>query len=165
MVASFHCCGTSPPFHTSTRLAWKRSRTMGSASSSILSSSTRRESGPGTFQLCIPRIADPVSSSVKADPSKTESPVVGAAGRCCTSPMVAGFSVGDLVLRRVLKNLAHRWRISTWSFTKTPFSSLIYCCPPDYLPPRPLDLLRYLYRPLTSRSSYITSSLVTYLTR
>ena len=27
MVASFHCCGTSPPVHTSTRMAWKRSRT------------------------------------------------------------------------------------------------------------------------------------------
>ena len=107
MVASFHCCGTSPPVHTSTRMAWKRSRTMGSAGSSILSSSATRESGPGAFQLCIPRIARLVSSSVGADPSGTESPVVGAAGRCCTSSMMAGFSLGDFVLRRVLKNLAH----------------------------------------------------------
>ena len=113
MVASFHCYGTSPPVHTSTRMAWKRSRTMGSAGSSILSSSATRESGPGAFQLCIPRIARLVSSSVGADPSGTESPVVGAAGHCYTSSMMAGFSLGDVVLRRVLKNLAHRWRIWT----------------------------------------------------
>ena len=81
MVASFHCCGTSPPSHTSTRMAKKRSRTMGSVGSSILSSSATRESGPGTFQLCIPQIARLVFSSVGADPSGTESPVVGAAGR------------------------------------------------------------------------------------
>ena len=55
MVASFHCCRTSPPFHTSTRMAWKRSRTMDLSGSSILSSSATRESGPGAFQLCIPR--------------------------------------------------------------------------------------------------------------
>ena len=136
MVASFHGCGTSPPFHTSTRMAWKRSRMMGSAGSSILSSSTTKESGPGAFQLCIPRIARPVPSSVGADPSSTESPVGGAAGRCCTSSMMAGFSLGDLVLRRVPKNLAHRWRISPLSLSKTPFSSLTYCCPPHRLPPR-----------------------------
>ena len=133
MVASFHCCGTSPPVHTSTRMAWKRSRTMGSAGSSILSSSATRESGPGAFQLYIPRIARLVSSSVGADPSGTESLVVGAAGRCCTSSMMAGFSLKDLVLRRVPKNLAHRWRISALSLSKTPFSSLMYCCP--RLPP------------------------------
>ena len=165
MVASFHCCGTSPPDHTSTRMAWKRSRTMGSAGSSILSSSATRESGPGAFQLCIPRIARLVSSSVGADPSGTESPVVGSAGRCCTSSMRAGFSLGDFVLRRVLKNLAHRWRISALSLSKTPFSSLIYCCPPDCLPPRPTDFLRCLYRPLKSRSSYNACSLNTYLSR
>ena len=165
MVASFHCCGTSPPFHTSTRMAWKRSRTMGSAGSSILSSYTRRESGPGALQLCIPRTTRLVSSSVGADPSGTESPVVGAAGRCCTSSMMAGFSVGDLVLRIVLTNLAHRWRISLLSFSKTLLSSLIYCCHPDHLPPRPTDFLRCLCRPLMSRSSYISSSLVTYLSR
>ena len=107
MVASFHCCGTSPPFHTWTRMAWKCSKTMGSAGSPILSSSATRESGPGAFQLCIPRIARLVSSSVGADPSGTESTVVGDAGRCSTSSMVAGFSLGDLVLKRVLKNLAH----------------------------------------------------------
>ena len=134
MVASFHCCGTSPPFHTLTRMAWKRSRTMDSAGSSILSSSTRRESGPGPFQLCIPRTARLVSSSVRADPAGTESPVVGATGRYCTSSMMAGFSVGDLLLGRVLKNLAHRWRISPLSFSKTPFPSLAYCCLPR-LPP------------------------------
>ena len=71
-MASFHCCGTSPPVHTSTRMAWKRSRTMGSAGSSILSSSATRESGPGAFQLCIPRIDRLVSSSVGADPSGTK---------------------------------------------------------------------------------------------
>ena len=134
MVASFHCCGTSLPVHTSTRMAWKRSRTTGSAGSSILSSSATRESGPGAFQLCIPRTVRLVSSSVGADPSGTESPVVGAANRCCTSSMMAGFSLGDLVLRRVLKNLVHLWRISVLSLSKTPFSSLIYCCPPR-LPP------------------------------
>ena len=133
-MASFHCCGTSPPVHTSTRMAWKRSRTMGSAGSSILSSSATRESGPGAFQLCIPRIARLVSSSVGADPSGTESPVVGAAGRCCTSSMMAGFSLGDFVLRRVLKNLPHRWRIAALSLSKTPCSSLMNCCPPR-LPP------------------------------
>ena len=90
MVASFHCCGTSPPFHTSTRMAWKCSRTVGSAGSSILSSSTTRESGPGAFPLCIARIARLVSSSVGADPSGTESPVVW----CCRSLLH-------------LKNLAH----------------------------------------------------------
>ena len=164
-MASFHCCGTSPPVHTSTRMAWKRSRTMGSAGSSILSSSATRESGPGAFQLCIPRIARLVSSSVRADPSGTESPVVGAAGRCCISSMMAGFSLGDFVLRRVLKNLPHRWRIAALSLSKTPCSSLINCCPPDCLPPRPTDFLRCLYRPLTSRSSYNASSLVTYLSR
>ena len=165
MVASFHCCGTSPPVYTSTRMAWKRSRTMGSAGSSILSSSATRESGSGAFQLCIPQIARLVSSSVGADPSGTESSVVGAAGRCCTSSMMAGFSLGDFVLRRVLKNLAHRWRTSALSLSKTPFSSLIYCCPLDCLPPRPTDFLRCLYRPLKSRSSYNASSLVTYLSR
>ena len=139
--------------------------TMGSAGSSISSSSATRESGPDAFQLCIPRIANLVSSSVGADPSGTESPMVGATGRCCTSSMMAGFSLGDLVLRRVLKNLAHRWRISALSLSKTPFSSLIYCCPPYCLPPRPTDFLRCLYRPLKSRSSYIVSSLVTYLSR
>ena len=138
---------------------------MGSAGSSILSSSNTRESRPGAFQLCIPRIAPFVSSSVGADPSGTESPVVGAAGRCCTSSMMAGFSLGDLVLRRVLKNLAHRWRISPLSLRKTPFSSLTYCGPPDCLPPTPIDFLRCLYRPLMSRSSYIACSLVTYLSR
>ena len=50
-----------------------------------------RESGPGTFQLCIPRIARLVSSSVGADSSGTESPVVGAPGCYCTSSMMAGF--------------------------------------------------------------------------
>ena len=164
-MASFHCCGTSPPVHTSTRMAWKRSRTMGSAGSSILSSSATRESGPGAFQLCIPRIARLVSSSVGADPSGTESPVVGAAGRCCTSSMMAEFSLGDFVLRRVLKNLPHRWRTSALSLSKTLFSSLMHCCPPDCLPPRPTDFLRCLYRPLKSRSSYNASSLVTYLSR
>ena len=138
-MASFHCCGTSPPVHTSTRMAWKRSRTMGSAGSSILSSSATRESGPGAFQLCIPRIARLVSSSVGADPSGTESPVVGASGGCCTSSMMAGFSLGDFVLRRVLKNLPHCWRISALSLSKTPFSSLMNCCPPDCLPPRPIS--------------------------
>ena len=128
-MASFHCCGTSPPVYTSTRMAWKRSRTMGSAGSSILSSSATRESGPGAFQLCIPRIARLVSSSVGADPSGTESPVVGAAGRCCTSSMMAGFSLGDFVLRRVLENLPHRWRIAALSLSKTPCSSLMNCCP------------------------------------
>ena len=165
MVASFHCCGTSPPVHTSTRMEWKRSRTMGSAGSSILSSSATRESGPGAFQLCIPRIARLVSPSVGADPSGTESPVVGAAGRCCASSMMAGFSLGDFVLRRVLNNLAHRWRISALSLSKTPFSSLIYCYPLDCLSPKPTDFLRCLYRPLKSRSSYNASSLVTYLSR
>ena len=164
-MASFHCCGTFPPVHTSTRMAWKRSRTMGSAGSSILSNSATRESGPGAFQLCIPRIARLVFSSVGADPSGTESPVVGAAGRCCTSSMMAGFSLGDFVLRRVLKNLPYRWRISALSLSKTPFSSLMYCCPPDCLPPRPTDFLKCLYRPLKSRSSYNASSLVTYLSR
>ena len=53
-MASFHCCGTSPPVHTSTRMAWKRSRTMGSAGSSILSSSATRESGPGAFPVVHP---------------------------------------------------------------------------------------------------------------
>ena len=144
-------------------MTWKRSRTMGSAGSSILSSSTTRESGLGAFQLCIPRIARLVASSVGADPSGTESPVAAAAGGCCTSSMMAGFSLEDLVLRRVLKNLAHRWRISPLSLSKTPFSSLTYCCPPDYLPPRPTDFLRRLHRPLMSRSSYIASSLVPYL--
>ena len=161
MVASFYCCGTSPPVHTSTRMAWKRSRTMGSAGSSILRSSATREPGLGTFQLCIPRVARLVSSSVGADPCGTESPVVGAAGRCCPSSMMTGFSLGDLVLRRVLKNLAHRWRISSLSLSKTPLSPLIYCCPRDCLPPRPTDILKCLYRPLKSRSSYIVSSLVT----
>ena len=166
MAASFYCCGTSPPFHNSTRMALKRSRTMGSAGSSILSTSTRRrESGPGAFQLCIPRTARLVSSTVAFDPSGTESSVVGAAGRCCTSSMMAGFGVGDLVLRRVLKNLAHRWRISPLSFSETPFSSLTFCCPPDFLPPRPIDFLRCLYRPFMSRSPYITFSLVTFLSR
>ena len=165
MVASFHCCGTSPPFQTSIRMTWKRSRMMGSAGSSILSSSTTREPGPGAFQLCIPRIARLVSSSVGADPSGTESPLVGAAGRCCNSSMMTGFSLGDLVLRRVLKNLAHRWRISSLSLSKTSFSSLTYCCPPDYLPPRPTTFLRCSYRPLMSRFSYIASSLVIYLSR
>ena len=165
MAASFHCCGTFPPFHTSTRMTWKRSRTMGSAGSSILSSSTTRESGPGDFQLCIPRIARLVSSSFGANPSGTESPVVGAARGCCTSSMMAGFSLGDLVLRRVLKNLAHRWRVSPLPLSKTPFSSLTYYCPPDCLPPRPTDSLRFLYRPLMSRSSYIASSLVIYLSK
>ena len=165
MVASFHCCETSPQFHTFTRMAWKRSRTMGSAGSSILSSSTTRESGPGTFQLFIPQIARLVSSSVGADPSGTESPMVGAAGRCCTSSMMAGFSLGDVVLRRVLKNLAHRWRISPLFLSKTPFSSLTCCCLPDCLPPRPTDYLRCFYRPLMSRSSYIASSLVTSISR
>ena len=146
-------------------MAWKRSRTMGSAGSSVLSSSTTRESEPGAFQLCIPRIARLVSSSVGADPSGTESPVVGAAGRCCTSSMMAGFSLGDLVLRRVLNNLAHRWRISPLSHSKTPFSSSTYCYPSDCLPPRPIAFWRCLYRPLMSRSSYIVSSLVTYLSR
>ena len=138
---------------------------MGLTGSSILSSSTTRESGPGAFQLCIPRIARLVSSSIGADPGGTESPVVGAAGRCCTFSMMAGFSLGDLVLRRVLKNLAHCWRITPLSFSKTSFSSLTYCYPPDCLPPRPTDLLRCLYRPLVSRSSYIASSLVTYLSK
>ena len=148
MVASFHCCGTSPPFHTSTRMTWNCSRTMGSAGSSILSSSTTRESGPGAFQFCIPRIARLVSSSIGANPSDTESPGVGAAGRSCTSSMMAGFSLGDLVLRRILKNLAHRWRISPLSLSKTPFSSLRYCCLPDCPPPRPANFLRCLYRSL-----------------
>ena len=67
---------------------------MGSAGSSILSSSTTRESGPGAFQLCIPRIARLGYSSVGADPSITASPVLGAAGRCCASSMGAGFSLG-----------------------------------------------------------------------
>ena len=116
-------------------MAWKRSTTMGSAGSSILSSSTTRESGLGAFQLCISRIARLVSSSVGADPSGTESPVFGASGRYCTSSMMAGFSLGDLVLRRVLKNLAHRSRISPLSLSKTPFLSLTYCCP-DCLPPK-----------------------------
>ena len=165
MAASFHCCGTYPRFHTSTIMARKRSRTMGSAGSSTLSSSTTRESGPGAFQLCIPRIAHLVSSSIGADPSGTESPVVGAASRCCTSSMTAWFSLGYLVLRRLLKNLAHRWRIYSLSLSKTPFSSLIYCCPPDCFPPRPTDFFRCLYRPLMSRSSYIASSLVTNLSR
>ena len=101
MVASFHCCGTSPPVHTSRRMAWKCSRTMGSVGSAMLSSYATRESGPSAFQLCIPRITRLVSSSVGADPSGTESLVVGAAGRCCTSSMMAGFSLRDLVLRRV----------------------------------------------------------------
>ena len=149
MVASFYCCGTSPPVQTSTRMAWKRSRTMGSVGSSILSSSATRESGPGAF-LCIPRIARLVSPSVGADPSSTEALVVGAAGRCCTSSMMAGFSLGDLVLTRVPKNLARRWRISSLSLSKTPFSSLMYCCPPDCLPPRPTYFLRCLYRLLKS---------------
>ena len=165
MVASFHCCGTSPPVHTSTRMAWKRSRTVGSAGSSILSSSATSESGPDAFQLCIPRIARLVSSSVGPDTSGTESLEVGAAGRCCTSSMMAGFSLGDLASRRVPKNLAHRWRISALSLSKTPFSSLMYCYPPDCLPPRPTDFLRCLYRPLKLRSSYIASSIVTYLSR
>ena len=139
--------------------------TMGSAGSSILSSSTTRESGLDAFQLCIPRLSRLVSSSVGADPSGTESPVVGTAGRCCTSSIMAGFSLRDLVLRRVLKNLAHRWRISPLSLSKTSFSSLTYSCPPDCLPPRPTDFLRCLYRPHMSRYSYIASSLVTYLSR
>ena len=143
-MASFHCCGTSPPVHTSTRMAWKRSRTMASAGSSILSSSATRESGPGAFQLCMPRIARLVSSRVGDDPSGTESPAVGAAGRCCTSSMMAGFSLRDFVLRRVLKNLPQRWRISALSLSKKPFSSLMYCCPPDCLPPRSTDFLRFV---------------------
>ena len=146
-------------------MAWKRSRTMGSAGSSILSSSTTRESRPGAVQLCIPRIACLVSSSIGADPSGSETPVVGAAGRCCTSSMMAGFSLEDLVLRRVLKSVAHRWGIYPLSLSKTPFSSSTYCCSPDCLPLRPTDFLRCLYRPLMSRSSYIASSLVTYLSR
>ena len=89
MVASFQCCGTSPPFHTSTRMARKRSRMMGSAGSSILSNSTSRESGPGAFQLCIPRIArlvsyrraltdNPSPSSVSRYPVASKSPRVKA---------------------------------------------------------------------------------------
>ena len=144
MVTSFHCCGTSPPVHTSTRMAWKRSRTMDSAGSSILSSSATTESEPGAFQLCIPRVTRLVSSSVGADPSGTEPLVVGAAGRCCTSSMMAGFSLGDLVLRRVPKNLAHRWRISALSLSKTSFSSLMYCCPPR-LPPAKAHRFREVF--------------------
>ena len=164
-MASFHCCGISAPFNISTRMAWKRSRTMGSAGSSILSSSTTRESGPGAFQLCVLRTARLVSSSVGADPSSTESSVVVAASHCCTSSMMVGFSLGDLVLMSVVKNLAHLWRMPPLSISKAPFSSSTYCCPPNCLPPRPTNFLRCLYRPLMLRSSYIASSLVTYLFR
>ena len=118
MVASFHCCGTSPPVHTSTRMAWKRSRTMGSVGSLILSSSATRESGPSAFQLCIPRIARLVFSSVGADPSGTESPVVGAAGRCCTSSMMAGFSLGHLVLIEMCKSKISPPLLKYWQYVQ-----------------------------------------------
>ncbi|CAN0036447.1 unnamed protein product [Sphacelaria rigidula] len=90
--------------------------------------------------------------NVGAAPSGTESPVVDAAGRCFTSSMMAGFSVGDLALSRVRKNFAHRLRMAILSLSRTPFSSFMSYCTPDCLPPRPTDLLRCLHRPVISRS-------------
>lgn len=71
-----------------------------------------------------------VSSSVGADPNCAESLVDGAASRYFTSSMVAGFSVGDLTLGRVPKNLVHRCGIPPLLLSRTPFSSMTNCYPP-----------------------------------
>ncbi|CAB1101122.1 unnamed protein product [Ectocarpus sp. CCAP 1310/34] len=68
------------------------------------------------------------------------------------SSMMSGFWVGDLVLSRALKNLAHRWRMSSLFRSNTPFSSAMNCCPPGCLPLRSTDLLRCWYSPRMSRS-------------
>jgi len=149
MVASFHSCGISPPFHTSTKMARRRSRTIGSSSPSILSSSATRRSGPAAFQFPNPFVAASTSSGPGTAARRRVARVVG---RCATCSTTSGLSVGDLEFRRVSKNLRHRLRMVSLLRRSTPFSSVTNCCPPACLPPRPIDLLRYWYNPRMSRS-------------
>ena len=138
IVASFHSCGISSPLHTRTRMAWKCLRTTGSrVGSSSLSSSTGSESAPGAFQFAIARTAFCVSAYVGSASSDIGSSICdldpggggGAFLRCCTFSTMDGWSVGDLVLSRLPKNLSHRRRMSSLSRSRFPFLSLMAAVP------------------------------------
>ena len=151
-------------------MAWKCLRTTDSrVGSSSLSSSTRSESAPGTFQLAIARTARSVSTYVGSASSDIGSPICarapggggGAFLRCCTFSTMDGWSAGDLVLSRLPKNLSHRRRMSPLSRSRLPFSSLMACCLSVFLPPRRAVLFRCLYRPIISRCRRSISRSVT----
>ena len=128
MVASFHCLGISPVFHTLTsRLREYRINLQLSS----FSTSAGIESGLTAFQFGIPRITPIMSSVVGSTPRD------GAKGRCGNRAVTRRSRLVDVLFRRVWKTPPHRLRMRSLSLSSVPSSSVMNCFLFAFRPPDP----------------------------
>ena len=142
MVASFHSCGTSPVIYTATMMSWNASKISWELSESpSLSRSAGSSSGPIALPLAIDLRAFFVLLTTGGSPSDR------AVGFCDRPSTIVRLRAAEVVLSKEVKYRLHLARISSsfrWSF---PFSSLIYCALPNFLPCYFHPPLRCPYQP------------------
>ena len=160
MVASFPSCGTSPVIHTATMMSWNSSKISWELSESpSLSSSAGTFSEPIALPLAIDLRAFFVSLTTGGSPSDK------AVGFYERPSIIVRLRAAEVVLSKEVKYRLRLARIPSSFRRSFPFSSLIYCALPNFLPCYFHLTLRCPYQPLTSPATMNSSSSQAYTSK